>query len=214
MKWMCNLIAKWSGKKKRIAKETKDYQETVEKGYGIKLDEPVKKTEAIDKMNEADKKPKIKKYMEIVLKRDDKFKKCTHGYWYINGVKLFDTLEEPWRDNQRDNPNTPEEEESCIPEGEYLLVKRYSPGRKKNTPYIVGTQPERDYILVHIANTTLDIKGCLAIGKGTGIYKKREAIWDSEKSFNKLMDILEESEEWKAGKGIKFIIEGKGTLAI
>ena len=106
-------------------------------------------------------------------------KECTKGYLYIAGAaaylrdKLNDsgslcfTLEELWRNNQRDNPKTPEEEAGCIPPGQYFLRRRVSP-KFGVTPYVLGTQPARDYILIHPGNTVLDIIGCIAVGDSLG----------------------------------------------
>ena len=60
--------------------------------------------------------------MRIKLIRDPKmFKLATGGRLYIDDNLFCFILEDMWRNNQRDNPNTPEAEESCIPIGNYFL---------------------------------------------------------------------------------------------
>ena len=64
-------------------------------------------------------------------------------------------LELPWKNNER--------KVSCIPEGAYKVVRRTSPrfGNHFHIPYV----PDRSLILIHHANYTSDIEGCLAVGK-------------------------------------------------
>ena len=129
------------------------------------------------------------------------------------------TLEELWRNNQRDNPNTPEEEASCIPAGQYFLRRRVSP-KFGVTPYLIGSQPARDYVLIHPGNTVLDIIGCIAVGDSFGKVQSRynksvllDGVLNSRNTFKKLMEKLEASEEWIAGKDIPFEIIGFGSPA-
>lgn len=79
------------------------------------------------------------------------------------------TIELPWLNNA---PNR-----SCIPEGTYVLRKRYS--NKFRWHIIVMDVPGRSYILIHPANHALrELKGCIApvyllTGPGTGEQSKR-----------------------------------------
>jgi Family of unknown function (DUF5675) len=89
-----------------------------------------------------------------------------------NGEILFQerlityTIELPWKNNQA--------RVSCIPEGRYELVKRWSP--KFNRHLQVLDVPRRDNILIHPANdASRELKGCIApvsliksAGKGLG----------------------------------------------
>ena len=89
----------------------------------------------------------------------------TNGDLYVNGVRQCFTIELPWLNNQR--------RISCIPEGRYLLQKRYSP--KFNWHIEVLHVKGRSGILIHPANDALkELKGCIApvsqltgAGKGT-----------------------------------------------
>ena len=64
------------------------------------------------------------------------------------------TLELPWKDNQR--------RISCIPEGEYEVIKRFSD--KYGDHFHILNVPDRDYILIHNANFVRQLKGCVAVG--------------------------------------------------
>ena len=59
-------------------------------------------------------------------------------------------LELPWKDNERIV--------SCIPEGMYLVRRRWTAKFKGH--YHLQNVPDRTYILQHPGNYTSDIKGC------------------------------------------------------
>jgi hypothetical protein len=75
------------------------------------------------------------------------------------------TIELPWKNNHA--------RVSCIPEGRYELVKRWS--LKFNRHLQVMDVPRREYILIHPANAALhELKGCIApvcciTGAGKGL---------------------------------------------
>lgn len=66
----------------------------------------------------------------------------------------FKTLELPWLNNQQ--------QVSCIPEGEYEVVKRHSPKYKNH--FHVTEVPGRSWILIHSGNFYSDILGCILPG--------------------------------------------------
>ena len=74
------------------------------------------------------------------------------------------TIELSWKNNAH--------EISCIPEGKYELMKRYSDHLEWHLQ--VMNVPDRDLILIHAANNALkELKGCIApvsilTGEGTG----------------------------------------------
>jgi len=78
-----------------------------------------------------------------------------------NGKKICQTLERPNFNNQKDNPNTPQNESSCIPEGTYFC-KKYSSKKYPDTWEITGVKG-RDSILFHCANYISELLGCIAI---------------------------------------------------
>ena len=75
------------------------------------------------------------------------------------------SIELPWKENQTGV--------SCIPEGRYELVKRWSPKFLRHLQ--VMNVPGREYILIHPANEALqELKGCIApvcflTGAGKGL---------------------------------------------
>ena len=74
---------------------------------------------------------------------------------------MCDTLENPWKDNQRNI--------SCIPEGEYkvrLRLARESASRDY-LHLLVQDVPNRDWILFHRGNTAKDTSGCILVGLGS-----------------------------------------------
>lgn len=89
----------------------------------------------------------------------------TNGALFLNGIMVCSTIELPYKNNQ---PRI-----SCIPEGTYELVKRYSPKFKAH--FMLSNVPGREYILIHPANNALlELKGCIApvsflTGHGKGV---------------------------------------------
>ena len=87
------------------------------------------------------------------------------------GRLLMYSIELPWKDNHAGV--------SCIPEGRYELVKRWSP--KFNRHLQVMNVPQRKDILIHPANDALqELKGCIApvsliSGAGKGL-RSRQAV--------------------------------------
>ena len=90
------------------------------------------------------------------------------------GYKLFNTLENAWKDNQTNI--------SCIPIGEYVC-DRYGSKRHGNT-FIVKDVPGRSGILFHKGNWAKDTEGCILLGKvfirdeknGTGVGRSADAV--------------------------------------
>ena len=103
--------------------------------------------------------------MVLVLNRTY-FPLGTQGVLEWNGTLVCYTIELPWLRNQR--------RISCIPEGEYVLQKRFSPKFKWHIH--LQNVPGRDFILIHPANDARkELLGCIApvtlhtgIGKGSG----------------------------------------------
>lgn len=76
-----------------------------------------------------------------------------NGQLSVMGYPLCFTIELPWLQN--------EPLRSCIPEGQYQLVKRYSP--KFHWHLHLIDVPGREWILIHPANhALLELKGCIA----------------------------------------------------
>ena len=89
----------------------------------------------------------------------------TNGKIFSNDSLMMYSIELPWKDNLA--------RVSCIPEGRYELVKRWSP--KFDRHLLVMNVPQRNFILIHPANDAMhELKGCIApvcciTGAGKGL---------------------------------------------
>lgn len=101
--------------------------------------------------------------MEFQLQRTY-FEKGTNGALFLQGKFLGFAIELPWKQNEK--------RVSCIPEGKYELVPRYS--QKFKHHLLLKNVEKRSLILIHPANDALkELAGCIApvsqlsgIGKG------------------------------------------------
>ncbi len=115
--------------------------------------------------------------MELELIREY-YPQGTNGILACNGLTICATIELPWKNNNA--------RISCIPEGRYSLIKRYSPRFK--THLMLKDVPYRQYILIHPANNAaLELKGCIApvsitTGAGQGA--------NSVKALQKIISLL------------------------
>jgi Family of unknown function (DUF5675) len=106
--------------------------------------------------------------MVLILSRTY-FPDGTNGKLECEGKFICNTIELPWKENEK--------RISCIPEGEYLLQKRYS--RKFKWHLEVIDVKNRKLILFHPANNALkELKGCIApvtklSGPGLGQQSRR-----------------------------------------
>lgn len=90
--------------------------------------------------------------MELILYRTY-HSEGTNGLLKLNNELLCYTIELPWLNNLS--------RISCIPEGSYNLVKRYS--AKFSNHLLLENVPDRSLILIHPANNALaELKGCIA----------------------------------------------------
>ncbi|MCX8525906.1 DUF5675 family protein [Chryseobacterium formosus] len=105
----------------------------------------------------------------------------TNGSLFHNGFLICRTIELPWRDNQR--------RISCIPEGKYRVMKRYSP--KFGNHLELKDVENRNLILFHPANNARkELRGCIApvthiVGAGMGTM--------SLNAFEKLKEYVEDT---------------------
>ena len=126
--------------------------------------------------------------MVLVLNRTY-FPEGTQGILEWNGTLVCYTIELPWLNNQK--------RISCVPEGEYVLQKRFSPKFKWHLH--LRNVPGRDLILIHPANDAkTELLGCIApvtyhTGIGKGSYS-RKAL---EKLKVLIYDALDHNEEVK-----------------
>ena len=99
--------------------------------------------------------------INLLLIRDTFSKESTIGELFLDGERICDTLENPWKDNQRNI--------SCIPEGIYpvrLRLARESASRDY-LHLLVQDVPDRDWILFHRGNYPKDTSGCILVGLGS-----------------------------------------------
>jgi|TARA_R110000824_G_scaffold340920_1_gene527398 hypothetical protein len=88
-------------------------------------------------------------------------------HWY--------TVERPWLDNA---PNI-----SCIPTGEYAMEKVTSPRFGPGTLEIMDV-PGRTHILIHAANWSKQLEGCIAPGRG--LFAHLEGVTNSKNALREL----------------------------
>ena len=127
----------------------------------------------------------IQEGMKLILARSKTFSndRQTTGVLFNEQLdELCKILELPWLDNVR--------RKSCIPEGEYRVMAHQSP--KFGACFWVRDVPGRSEILIHPANYTRQLLGCLAPGldfgdiDGDGVID----VKSSRKAMDKLLTTL------------------------
>ena len=110
----------------------------------------------------------------LILQRIDDNGKRTIGQLTVRN-KQFWTIEEPWNNNQIGK--------SCIPPGVYKVVphgwESNTKVKRKRCYRLLGTEP-RTAILIHEANTTDDIEGCIGPGLLRGEVNGKEGVLKSK----------------------------------
>ena len=111
------------------------------------------------------------------------FPEGTNGILLFNGAGICSTIELPWKNNE---PRI-----SCIPEGTYGLVKRYSPRHQWH--FEVKDVPGRQLILIHPANDAIsELQGCIApVAVITGMGKGNFSRLALKKITSLLFPVLE-----------------------
>ena len=133
--------------------------------------------------------------INLLLLRDTFSDESTIGELFINGERFCDTLELPYRDNQRSI--------SCIPTGEYKVRLRL-PRESATRHYIhllVKDVKDRSHILFHRGNTAKDSRGCILVGQGT----QQDIVYNSTLA----MDLLIKEIINLGGENINLIIKNK-----
>ena len=135
------------------------------------------------------------KGVNLLIIRETFTDKSTIGNLYLDGEWLCDTLELPYRDNQRSI--------SCIPAGQYKV--RLRTARESATRdylhLLVEDVPNRDFVLVHIGNKSSDSRGCILVGIG----REQDFVKNSRLAMELLMkEILN-----LGGTNINLIIKNK-----
>ena len=120
--------------------------------------------------------------------------------WLQVGDWRCATVEEIWKDNRTNV--------SCIPVGNYRLrravhhISTPDPTDDYNCYEIIDV-PGRTAIHIHIANTILDLQGCVGVGNRHGVLKDHWAVQQSRAAFAEFMSRMEalerlDSELWIA----------------
>ena len=102
-----------------------------------------------------------KSNINLLILRETFTDNSTIGELFLNGEKMCDTLELPYRDNLKSI--------SCIPIGEYKVRLRY-PRESATRDYLhllVQDVKDRSYILFHRGNSAKDTRGCILVGLGS-----------------------------------------------
>ena len=135
------------------------------------------------------------KYINLLIIRDTFTDESTIGELFVNGERFCDTLELPYKDNQRSI--------SCIPTGEYKVRLRY-PRESATRDYLhllVQDVKDRSYILFHRGNTAKDTRGCILVGQGS----QQDVVQNSTLA----MDLLMKEIINLGGTNINLIIKNK-----
>ena len=133
--------------------------------------------------------------INLLILRDTFSDESTIGELFLNGERFCDTLELPYRDNQRSI--------SCIPVGDYKVRLRY-PRESATRNYLhllVEDVKDRSYILFHRGNTAKDTRGCILVGQGS----QQDIVHNSTLA----MDLLIKEIINLGGTNINLIIKNK-----
>lgn len=117
--------------------------------------------------------------MILKLSRVSEYNGATFGVLLFDGLPQLVTLEDAWRDNERNI--------SCIPEGKYKIKRINSP--KFGMTFTVENVEGRSYIRFHWGVTHLDTEGCILVGLKFSPDKK-PSIAQSQAGFKRFMDLM------------------------
>lgn len=116
----------------------------------------------------------------------------TFGRLRCNGFEAY-TIEEVWNNNKPFG--------SCIPCGIYPMRRGRFP--KHGEAFEIQHVPNRDFILIHVANTIDDIEGCVGPGNSLGMQQGRTSkkmLWSVNESglaYARFMKFMEGTDEAK-----------------
>jgi hypothetical protein len=135
----------------------------------------------------------------LLLERMPSGEKETQGFLSFPGTVLA-TIEQEWRPD----PNRPggESNNSCVPAGKYDLIPHTRPDGKQVVALINETlgvyynetdMPDvggRFLILMHIANWSHNVVGCIGPGKGKAESEQGPMVTSSKAAMKKIMDYI------------------------
>jgi hypothetical protein len=136
----------------------------------------------------------------LLLERQPPGFKETQGFMSFPRITLS-TIEQEWRED----PNRPggESNNSCVPAGIYRLIPHTRPDRKEVVALInedLGVYyleddlpPEggRYLILIHIANWSHNVIGCIGPGLGKASHADGPMVTSSKAAMSKIMDYID-----------------------
>jgi hypothetical protein len=119
--------------------------------------------------------------MEIIrFKRSDE---VTIGRLLHEGLSFY-TVERPWLDNKAFV--------SCIPDGSYK-VKRFDSPKFGKAMWQITEVPNRTFIIIHLANYSHDLQGC--IGLGLGVFGDLSGVTSSKRAISQFYEATKELTE-------------------
>ena len=133
--------------------------------------------------------------INLLIIRDTFTKESTIGELFLNGERMCDTLELPWKDNQKNI--------SCIPEGVYKVRLRLAreSATRDYLHLLIEDVPNRKWVLVHRGNYASDSRGCVLVGFAS----KQDYV----KNSTFAMDLLMKEIVNLGGTNINLIIKNK-----
>lgn len=117
--------------------------------------------------------------MRIKVERKWPKAKYIIGRMYIDGEYLCNTLEPPWKNNER---------YTAIPEGYYEIMLNYSPKFKRVLPLLLDVKG-RSSIRIHRGNYPKDTQGCILVGENT----KVGVVLNSTKYEEKIVKLIQQA---------------------
>jgi len=114
----------------------------------------------------------------VVLTRYGSTPMGTFGQIVVNGFKTY-TVERPWMDNKRCI--------SCIPGNRTYQMSLGTYNRGGYPAWELLDVPDRDYIKIHRANHSDQLKGCIALGLRLGYVEGRWAVTSSHSAYTGFM---------------------------
>ena len=136
----------------------------------------------------------------ILIERQPSGVSETEAFMTWPGVTLC-TIEQEWREDP-DRPGG-ESNNSCVPAGKYRLIPHTRPDGKEvvalinedlGVYYLEGDRPPeggRYLILLHIANWSHNVIGCIGPGIGKANSDQGPMVTSSKAAMNKLMDYID-----------------------
>ena len=129
--------------------------------------------------------------MRIRLERKWPKKDYIIGRIYVDGEFFSNTLEPPWKNNER---------YTAIPPGIYEVIMNYSPKFKRVLPLLLNV-PGRSSIRIHRGNYPKDTQGCILPGENT----KFGAVMNSTKYEERICKLIGDAKARKEMVTIQII---------